>query len=107
MPLVRPTKRPSQRAAQLAPQALWKPGSRKRANDFYSNQFRSAFAPPSFELAGLDDLAGGTGIDFIDSNISAVVDNAKQAGNAIKITMYCSIAAGIASVLLLFRTARR
>lgn len=59
-------------------------------------------------LSDLGDLAeGGTGIDFIDQNLTAIRQQVDAAALAAKITAVCSIGAGLASVLLLFRTAAR
>lgn len=81
----------------------------KRATDPYSIILRDR-PRPAFDLGGLAaDLADatGTGIDFLDQNVQAIRKQVEDAALAAKITALCSIAAGLASVLLLFRTARK
>jgi len=77
----------------------------KRAIDPYSG----VWANPVRQFGDLGELgeAGGTGIAFLDDNITAIRTQVDAAALAAKITAYCSIAAGLASVLLLFRTAGR
>ncbi len=58
-------------------------------------------------VSGLGDLADGTGIDFIDEHLKAIRQQVEEASLAAKITAVCSIAGGLASVLLIFRTAGR
>lgn len=103
------------RAGQLSNQGTWKPVKKKVGTDPYSTAFRAGVPPnldpwqfPQGGLQGMGDLAGsGTGIDFIDQNLRAISQNVADAAMAAKITMYCSIAAGVGTVLLFFRTARR
>jgi hypothetical protein len=66
-----------------------------------------AFPPPSL-LSALGDLAadGGTGIDFIDQNLTAIRKQVEEASLAAKITAVCSIAGGLASLLLIIRTGK-
>lgn len=81
----------------------------KRATDLYSGVLRDQ-PVHRFDLGELAaDLAdaSGTGIDFLDQNVQAIRKQVEDAAFAAKITAMCSIAAGLASVLLLFRTAGR
>ncbi len=57
-------------------------------------------------VSGIGDMGDGTGIDFVDENLKAIRQQVEEAALAAKITAVCSIGAGLASVLLLFRTAR-
>lgn len=55
-------------------------------------------------VAALGDLADGTGIDFIDQNLTAIRSQVDEAALAAKITAAAAIAGGLASILLIFRT---
>jgi len=57
-------------------------------------------------VAGLADLGDGTGIDFIDENLTAIRRQVEEAALAAKITGICSIAGAIASVLMIIRTGK-
>ncbi len=57
-------------------------------------------------VSGLGDLAEGTGIDFIDQNLTAIRKQVEEASLAAKITAVCSIAGGLASLLLIIRTGK-
>jgi hypothetical protein len=66
-----------------------------------------AFLPPgslAHAVAALGDIGDGTGIEFIDSNLTAIKQQVAEASLAAKITAVCSIAGALASVLLIIRT---
>jgi hypothetical protein len=56
-------------------------------------------------VSGLGDLGDGTGIDFIDQNLTAIRTQVDEAALAAKITAAAAIAGGVVSLLLLLRTA--
>jgi len=56
-------------------------------------------------VSELGDLGDGTGIDFIDQNLTAIRKQVDEAALAAKITAGAAIAGGIVSLLLLLRTA--
>jgi hypothetical protein len=55
-------------------------------------------------VAALGDIGDGTGIDFIDQNLTAIKKQVDEAAFAAKLTAACAIAGALASVLLIFRT---
>jgi hypothetical protein len=84
-----------------------------RATDHYAELMRRHPASREFDVGfpggggGLGELGDvGTGIDFVDSNLAAIRKEVADATLAARITAACSIAAALASVLLLFRTGR-
>jgi hypothetical protein len=54
-------------------------------------------------VANLGDLGDGTGIDFIDTNLTAIRQQVDAAALAAKITAACSIAGAMVSLLLLVK----
>jgi hypothetical protein len=55
-------------------------------------------------LGDLGDASTGTGIDFIDQNLTAIRNQVDEAALAAKVTAAAAIIGGLASVLLIFRT---
>ncbi len=85
----------------------------KRSSDPYSARLRSHMPrqidPYQFPAGGLADLgadAGGTGIDFVDINLTQMHQQIDQAATYAKITAAFSIAGGVASLYLLYLAAR-
>lgn len=86
----------------------------KRATDPYTARLRAhmpvqidPYMFPTGGLAGLDDAATGTGIDFVDINLTQMHQQIDQAATYAKITAGFSIAGGIASLYLLYLAARK
>lgn len=84
-----------------------------RATDPYTARLRAhmpaqidPYMFPTGGLAGLGDAAG-TGIDFVDINLTQMHAQIDQAATYAKITAGFSIAGGIASLYLLYLAARR
>lgn len=58
----------------------------------------------SHAVSALGDLGDGTGIEFIDQNLTAIRNQVDEAAFAAKVTAAAAIIGGLASVLLIFRT---
>ncbi len=84
------------------------------ASDPYSATLR-ARAPtqidpylfPTGSLAGLEDAATGTGIDFIDNSVNSMKAQLDEATLAARITAGCAVVSAVASIFLISRGFKR
>lgn len=80
----------------------------KRGTDYYSQVLRQQRKPldPYQHGGGLGDLAGETGIPFVDSALDTAGLKLEEIANGAKIAMALSAAGLAVSLLMLYRSLR-